>query len=585
MSKIALITVNYNGEKDTLELLESLKKLDTNGLEVKTVVVDNGSGDNLAKTVLEKYPEVVLLQNGQNLGFSGGFNRGLRYGMAWEADYFLIVNNDALISDPDLLIKLITTSSSQDDIGIVAPKIYFAPGYEFHKDRYKKEEVGKVIWYGGGEFDWDNVMSKHLGIDEVDNGQFNEVKEIGFVSGCCLLIKKEVLEKAGFLDERFFAYFEDNDYQQKAIKKGFKLFYDGSTSIYHKVSQTSGIGSPTSDYYVTRNRLYFGMEYASLRTKFALLRQALKFLLSGRKMQKKGVMDFLMGKTGGLPDSSRVNENAVFAKELSLVSSNYNTTELIKNLTASILDKKSGFDPKTMEIIILDDSSPNDPTSEIKQYFDRVQFFRNKENKGFTRSFNRLIHLAQGKYVLVLNSDVELLDDTITEIVTTEHNFNGQAVLGGRLYFPDMRSQDSVYFLPTPWGAIKEYFFNKKGSYFMFVPKPEVLTKVEGIVGACMLIPRIVFNKVGFFNEGMVSYFEDIDFCRRFKNNDIPVYFVPTAKFIHHHGASFKTLGDKTTQIHQESAKKFHGKFNYLLLYITLWLSQKITRKKPPGSM
>src|SRR4051812_29263511 len=105
MYKVCFITVNYDGEQDTLELLASLKKLDTSQLELKVVVVDNGSEDNLVSKVLEKYPEVVVLQNGQNLGFSGGFNRGLRYGMAWEADYLLIINNDTLINDSQLIKK------------------------------------------------------------------------------------------------------------------------------------------------------------------------------------------------------------------------------------------------------------------------------------------------------------------------------------------------------------------------------------------------------------------------------------------------------------------------------------------------
>jgi GT2 family glycosyltransferase len=585
MYRVCLITVNYNGEKDTLELLESLKKLDLAGFELKTVVVDNGSEDNLAKTVLLEYPEVVMLQNGQNLGFSGGFNRGLRYGMAWDADYLLIINNDTLINDPQLIKQFVKTAETDEKIGMVAPKIYFAPGYEFHKDRYKEEEIGKVIWYGGGEFDWDNVMSRHVGIDEVDSGQFDQVKKIEFVSGCCLLIKREVLEEVGFLDEKFFAYFEDNEFQQRVKQHGFKLFYDGATSIYHKVSQTAGIGSPTTDYYGTRNRLYFGMEYASNRTKFALLRQALRFLVLGRPMQKKGVWDFLMGKTGGLPGATKFNEKAHFAKELSLISSNYNTADLIRNLIVSVLDKKTGFDPETMELIILDDCSPTDPTPEIKEFFPKIQFYKNKVNKGFTRSFNRLIHLTSGKYVLVLNSDMELLEDSVTELLKIEEKHEGKAVLGGRLYFPDMRSQDSVYHLPTPWGAFKEYFLNQTGAFFMYVPKPEVVTKVEGIVGACMFIPRRVFNKVGFFNEHLLSYFEDHDLSRRFNQNKIPIYFVPTSKFIHHHGASFKLLGEKTLEIHKKSAKEFHGKFNYAMLYVTLWLSQKITRKKPPGAM
>ena len=610
MKKVAIITVNYNNSKDTLEFLESLEKLDTKGLEVKTVVVDNGSEEEDANKILKQLTRestglspvqndegTDFLQTGGNFGFSGGYNRGMEYALAWGAQYLLIINNDTLINDSDLLHQLIKTADSDEKIGIVIPKIYFAPGYEFHKDRYKKEDQGKVIWYAGGSFDWDNIGSKHRGIDEVDEGKYDSIEQVDFATGCCLLIKREVIEQVGNFDQKLFAYFEDNDFSERAKKAGFKKFYNGKTSIYHKVSQTTGLGSPLADYFGTRNRLIFGFRYASDKTKFALLREAFfRHLLLGRPMQRRGVVDFLKGVTGAPDDIIKPSKDPVFPYQVSLVASNYNTADLFKNLVTSILNPKSGFDPKKMEVVMVDDCSPEDPTPEIKQFFDKIRFYRNETNKGFVGSFNRLLELSRGKYTLVLNSDIELLEDSITELLKTEEKLGGEAVLGGRLYFPDMshrrlvsisdmRSQDSISYLPTPWGAIKEYFFNIKGAYFMYVPKPEVLTKVEVIVGACMFIPRKVMNKVGYFSKDLVSYFEDIEYARRFKKNNIPVYFVPQAKFIHHHGASFSKLGAKTLEIHQASAKMYHGELMYKLLYITLLLCQKITRKKPPGSI
>lgn len=609
--KIAIITVNYNNSEDTLELLESFKKLDTTGFDVKMVVVDNGSERQDAEKIL-KYIEVSqapkvskvsnglsingtldtfpystdFLQTGDNFGFTGGYNRGMEYGLAWGADYLLIINNDALFNSPNLLKELVQTAESEEKIGLVIPKIYFAPGFEFYKDRYSQKDQGKVIWYAGGRFDWDNIMSSHRGIDEVDSGKYDLVEKVDFTTGCCLLIKREVLEKVGDFDNKLFAYFDDTDFSERVTRAGFKKFYNGKVSIFHKVSRTSGTGSAITDYFHTRNRLIFGFRYAKTRTKFALLREAFfRHLLMGRPMQRRGVIDFLKGVTGAPDDIIKPSQNPLFPYQLSLVSSNYNTADLLKNLISSILNSKSGFDPKSMEIIMLDDCSPTDPTPEIKQFFPKIRFYKNEVNLGFTRSFNRLFKLSRGKNILMLNSDVELLEHSISELLKTEDKLNGEAVLGGRLYFPDMRSQDSVYFLPTPWGAIKEYFFNKTGSYFMYVPKPEVLTKVEGLVGACILIPRKVFNKIGYLTEEVVSYFEDIEYLRRLKKNNIPAYFVPTAKFIHHHGASFSKLGSKTLEIHQASAKMYHGKWGYKMIYLTLWLAQKLTRKKPPGSM
>lgn len=289
MTKVAIATVNWNRKEDTLEFLESLKKLDTKGILVKTFVVSN-----------QKLFGIDVILKKQNRGSAGGYNDGVRAGLKWGADYFLLVNNDILVSDPKLLQSLFKTAQSDQKTGAVSPKMYFAPGFEFYKDRYFKSDRGRVIWYAGGRFDWNNINSSHRGIDEVDIGQYDTIEETGFTSGSCVLVKRAIFDQGIFWNESLFAYLDDNDFQEKIKRAGFKLYYDGGVSVYHKVSQTSGIGSPISDYYITRNRLIFGMRYASLRTKFNLLREAFRLLFFGRSMQKRGIMDFFIGKRGEL---------------------------------------------------------------------------------------------------------------------------------------------------------------------------------------------------------------------------------------------------------------------------------------------
>lgn len=119
------------------------------------------------------------------------------------------------------------------------------------------------------------------------------------ISGACVLIKKEVLEKNGPLDEKYFLYFEDSDFVKRARLNGFKAYYNGGVALYHKVSRSTGIGSIITDYYHTRNRLFFGMKYGRFRTKFALFREAVKLFLIGRPAQRQGVLDYYLGLTGG----------------------------------------------------------------------------------------------------------------------------------------------------------------------------------------------------------------------------------------------------------------------------------------------
>src|SRR3989344_1767618 len=174
--KVAIITLNYNGKKDTLEFLASLRKLKTDNCELLTVVVDNGSSDGSVLAVHKQFPGVDIIQTGENLGFSGGFNKGIEYAKLWGADFFLLINNDCLIDSENLLDELIKTLKSEEKIGLVSPKIYFAKGFEFQKNRYSKEDEGKVLWFAGGSFDFNNIGSIHRGIDEVDKAKYDQVE-------------------------------------------------------------------------------------------------------------------------------------------------------------------------------------------------------------------------------------------------------------------------------------------------------------------------------------------------------------------------------------------------------------------------
>ncbi|MDP3973891.1 MAG: glycosyltransferase family 2 protein [Candidatus Daviesbacteria bacterium] len=597
MKKVAIITVNYNGKKDTLEFLTSLKSLKADGCQLKTIIVDNASSDGSVPAIHNAYPEVDIIQTGSNSGFSGGYNRGIEYAQIWGADYFLLINNDALIKDENLLGELIKTAESDPRIGIVSPKIYFAPGFEFHKDRYKKNDKGQVIWYAGGSFDWNNVMGVHRGIDEVDAGKYDGTEETEFVSGACMLIKKEVVEEVGMFDNDYFLYFEDQDFQKRILESGFKLYYNGGVAIYHKVSRSTGIGSIVTDYYHTRNRLILGMKYAKSRTKFALLREAFKLFISGRPAQRQGILDFYLGNWGrcdlnqGPTKTLDAPEHVEYPLKLSIGIVNYNTADLTKKLVESIFKKDSGFDPKTMEVIVLDNGDVDPCVDKIKEYLlasrsgSKIKYLKNEENEGFSKGYNRTIKYSLGEYYLMLNSDIEVIKNGLSEMVKWADHYNGEAVLGGKLVFPDKSDQDSAFHLPTLWGAFKEYFLGIKGSYFMYLPKSDKPSKVEGLVMACLLIPKKILSKVGLLDEGTFIFFEDIEYARRLKKLKIPLYFIPSAHFIHHHGASTKRIGqEKAYDLLQKSAEHYHGVFYYTLLSWVLRIGQKLGRVKTPIS-
>lgn len=298
MSKISVIILNWNAADDTLECLKSFRQLKLVDCDLQTIVVDNGSSESITSiTRTTGITGLKIIQNKENLGFAGGNNVGMKYALENGADYVLVLNNDTLV-DKNSIVQLIKAAEEHKDAGLLSPKIYFAPGFEFHKGRYEKDERGKVIWYAGGQMDWDNILGSNRGVDEVDIGRYNKIGETDFATGACMLIKRPILESVGFFDEKYFMYLEDADLSQRAKETGWKVLYVPNAHLWHKVAKSSGIGSNLNDYFITRNRMLFGMRYATLRAKLALFRESIKLLFFGRQWQRQGIVDFYLGKFG-----------------------------------------------------------------------------------------------------------------------------------------------------------------------------------------------------------------------------------------------------------------------------------------------
>ncbi len=296
MKEVAIVILHYVKQQLTRECLESVEKLNTKSLILKTIVVNNNPKENL-DNLKKRFRKVTFLETGKNLGFAGGNNFGIKSALKNGADFVFVLNNDTLL-DKDLLVQLIKVASLNKQIAILSPKIYFAPGYEYHKERYKSKDLGKIIWYAGGIIDWQNILTSHQGVDEIDGGQYDVGGGTDFVSGCAMFVNQRVFEKIGLFDERYFLYLEDLDFCQRAKLSGFKIIYAPQAKLWHKNAGSSTVGGSLHDYFFTRNRLLFGTKYGRLRAKLALVRESLRLLVSGRPWQKIGVKDFYLRRFG-----------------------------------------------------------------------------------------------------------------------------------------------------------------------------------------------------------------------------------------------------------------------------------------------
>ena len=241
MKKIYVILVNYNGTEDTIQCVESLRKV--NKPDFKIIIVDNGSSDNSVQEIKKITDEnTILIEAGDNLGFSGGNNLGIKFAMNDDVDYVLLLNNDTLV-EPDFLSIIIERAEKEKGKSVIAPKIYYA---------YDREH----LWYAGGTFSKFTSRTTHIGINEKNSEKFDVSKKVSFMTGCCMLIPTDIIKKVGLLDEDFFLYCEDLDYSCRIVKNGYKLIYEPKAVIYHKVSASTGKVSDIYTYYMVRNKYY-----------------------------------------------------------------------------------------------------------------------------------------------------------------------------------------------------------------------------------------------------------------------------------------------------------------------------------------
>jgi GT2 family glycosyltransferase len=232
--KVSVITVNWNGYEDTIECLESLKKITYPNYDV--VIVDNASSGDDVKILNNRYGDHIhIIANEQNYGFPGGCNIGMRYALSNGAEYLLLLNNDTIV-DPEFLTELVKVAESQSSIGIVGSKIYY-----YHHPESIESAGGRIRWWLGHIENYGKVE---------DVGQWDEVAERDFVYGISLLIKKNLIDQISFMDTYFFFSIDDCDYCTKAKRAGFKVVYAPNSKVWHK---KGGSSSKLPEFSETKN--------------------------------------------------------------------------------------------------------------------------------------------------------------------------------------------------------------------------------------------------------------------------------------------------------------------------------------------
>ena len=233
--KLSIITVNYNGLKDTCALIESFPFNEN----MEVIVIDNASEQDEASKIAQRFPYIKTIRSGKNLGFAGGNNIGIKEA---KGQFLFLINNDTVFKEFNIE-PLIKRLESSPNIGIVCPKIRFTWG-------------AKPIQYTGyTPLSKIAVRNQAIGYGEEDKGQYDAPHPTPYAHGAAMLIKREAIEKVGLMPEDYFLYYEELDWSMMFTRAGYNIWYDPACTIYHKESQSTGQNSPLRTYYITRNRL------------------------------------------------------------------------------------------------------------------------------------------------------------------------------------------------------------------------------------------------------------------------------------------------------------------------------------------
>lgn len=256
--------------------------------------------------------------------------------------------------------------------------------------------------------------------------------------------------------------------------------------------------------------------------------------------------------------------------DISIVTVGYRSEDTIVPFLDSIQKSKDGL---TKEIIVVDNYPADNCVALANKHPLKPKVLINTENVGFAKAINKGIQNSKGKYILIINPDTRIKGVALKQLFDFAETHPVLGAVVPKLLYNDGKIQPSCYMFPTVGNAIKHYFFGCKHCFNKYYPGNKT-TKVEVAVMAAFLVPRATVNQVGGLDERFFLYYEDIEYCRRLKKFNLPIYFYPKATVMHAHGASGSFKSHLSSPL-AKSAEIYHGKFGSAVLNSVLWAGQK----------
>jgi GT2 family glycosyltransferase len=240
--RVGIVILHWHNAADTIRCIASIAASDYPACSV--LVVDNGSGDGSGEQVCAaaEYPDLALVVNRRNLGYTGGNNVGIRYWLRAGVEYILLLNDDAVL-DRHAITAMVTALAGDMTAGAAGPKIY------------AQEDPARLLT-AGGHLDH-RYRAVPRGLGQLDTGQFAALAEVSYLSGCALLVRRQVFQAVGLFDPNYFVYHEDVDWCYRVRQAGYRLLLVPDAHVWHPDTRARDDNSAFVSYYIARNRLLF----------------------------------------------------------------------------------------------------------------------------------------------------------------------------------------------------------------------------------------------------------------------------------------------------------------------------------------
>ncbi len=264
---IDIIIIHYGDLETTKRCLESVEKCKDEYRSV--ILINNDAAIDLTKALRESKQRTII-NAGRNLGFAKAVNVGIKHALNQSADYIVLLNNDASI-EKKVLSTLASFLNDSKTAGIAGPVISF-------------RQNGKLLFDYGGNIGSLTGRTTH---DNRDSNNDKRPKKADYVSGCCMMVKSEVIEKVGFFDEQFFMYYEDVDYCLRTREAGYDTWVVPEGLIFHELSKSIKKGSDNATYHLIKSGMLFGRKHRQfIFSKFFIQLQSVQFILKNPRLFK-----------------------------------------------------------------------------------------------------------------------------------------------------------------------------------------------------------------------------------------------------------------------------------------------------------